>query len=212
MKTVVKIILILTALGLSIVAGFVLKNFYPDGGTGDTLTHSNGGLRLIWTVVGFYIFLPVVCWAMVFKNPWKSLLLGICAWIAVSGFYSAVELSIQRTIRAPVDLLNASTWWEPIHADTFTDSGSVVLGLVNSRGDVLYVWSSKAGSDGARQIFLTLNYGDPHRIEVLPGSDLEKQLAGILNTLHTRAHQAVFSPLVVEFKAVLANRTNPVVL
>ena len=112
-----------------------------------------------------------------------------------------------------LDVLNSDDYWGPVHAETFTDGGSVALGLVNGNGEVIYLWAKSTGflEKGEPQtLFLQLNYNDPNQVIIQPDSELEGRIINLLDTLDIRKEQEVAIPLVNDFKDALMDRTNHV--
>ena len=109
-----------------------------------------------------------------------------------------------------VQLVLEDAWWEPVHADSFLDGGSVALGLVNNGGQVFYLWAQEVVTPDIKpdkqQLYLMLHYDDPHPVPVVEHSELEERLLEIFDEMEPRPHQEVFLPMVQAFRDLLADR------
>ena len=124
-----------------------------------------------------------------------------------------VSCSHMEQMHTALDVINSDDYWEPIHADVFDDGGSVALGLKNGNGEVVYLWADTTALLAAGEpqtLVIKLNYNDPDKVPIPPRSELEDQMISILDNLHIRPEQEIYTPLVEDFRAVLIDRTNHV--
>lgn len=114
--------------------------------------------------------------------------------------------------RTSVDVLHSSGYyWELVHPEFFSDGGSVALGLLNSNGELIFLWAhSTWDKPGKQKLYLKLNYNDPNSIEIIEDSDLERAISTILESIVIRPYLDDFIPLVDAFKSVLSDRCDQV--
>ena len=81
MNRISQLLFVLLAMTCSLLAVKVLWGYYPDGGVGDTIVSSDGGIKVIWSIVGAHCFVAAFFWAKLFASIWKSLFVGGAVWV-----------------------------------------------------------------------------------------------------------------------------------
>lgn len=208
MKMILKIIWLVATLALSFLSAQILKNGFPDG-EGDPVQFRNG-IKFIWIQVGFFSALTSFMWIALFSSKMKAALISIPIWLIVSTAYTTHDLAMRCKIINAIDLIDEKRNWQPIHCASLMDGGSILLGLINDGGEIVYLQAWPDDEGEKQRISIELHYNDPYGVFVDEGSELENKLVGILNNLHHGAHQSDFSSLVDEFKTVLSNRFSHV--
>lgn len=107
-----------------------------------------------------------------------------------------------------IALLDTSKTWTLSWLENLPQARATVLGFVNEKGRVLYVWAERGRKEtDPNTYYLKVSYGDPGMLEIPPGSELEKRVITLLTNHRKNARLNAYPPVFVE---LLKDRSKPI--
>jgi hypothetical protein len=107
-----------------------------------------------------------------------------------------------------IALLDTSKTWTLSWLENLPQARAVILGFVNEKGRVLYVWAERGRKESdPNTYYLKVSYSDPSALEILAGSGLEKRVITLLKDHRKNARLDAYPPVFVE---LLQDRSKPI--